>query len=519
MMVKKVQPNCNMSNTSNDIWFLSEKTPSSTYGELLAGLFHVKAEQHSATQKIEILDDFDWHIWQSGKLLLKQNQSYCLQQPESPPLQFEQAGDPKFSWEFAEHEASGVLAPLIGVRALQTVFSCNHSDTCWEVRNFEDDKLVCRIREVWLQGDHDVPFCSGYLKLEALRGYQREYQQIVAKFQEHFVAEPTSEPIDLRLLLKHHHFDDEIPAAITAEINYHLPSEAAVRLLLKALLLDSRRHVDGICRDIDSEYLHDFRVQIRKARSLVQLLKKSFSADDQLQIKTLLADIARPTGPLRDLDVFLLEQNRYRELLPQEQHAGFEVLLRNIKNARAQAFKKVNAYLSNSSYISDFEKVLALVDQPAHCDSPEAQRAVGEYVAQLIAKRYRKICKMGLSLDDNTPDEAVHSLRIECKKLRYLLTLFGSLFASGPLKKIIKRMKGLQSVLGDFNDFTVQQSFLNEQASRSRSQNLIITVSGLVAVLHQKQLEVRAHVCDGMSEFAAPETASLIEQLLLNEAE
>ena len=55
---------------------------------------------------------------------------------------------------------------------------------------------------------------------------------------------------------------------------------------------------------------------------------------------------------------------------------------------------------------------------------PNADRGAYGYACALIWKRYRKVCKLARSITPDTPDEIVHDLRIDCKKLRYLMEFF-----------------------------------------------------------------------------------------------
>ncbi len=62
----------------------------------------------------------------------------------------------------------------------------------------------------------------------------------------------------------------------------------------------------------------------------------------------------------------------------------------------------------------------------------------------------------------DTEDEVVHQLRINCKKLRYLMEFFAPLFPENEIKTLIKALKLLQDNLGNFNDYSVQQIFLRQ---------------------------------------------------------
>ena len=53
-----------------------------------------------------------------------------------------------------------------------------------------------------------------------------------------------------------------------------------------------------------------------------------------------------------------------------------------------------------------------------------------------IASRYKVVRKWANGLHESTPDEEIHELRILCKKLRYLLEFFESLFEKKKLKAL-----------------------------------------------------------------------------------
>ena len=62
-----------------------------------------------------------------------------------------------------------------------------------------------------------------------------------------------------------------------------------------------------------------------------------------------------------------------------------------------------------------------------------------------------------LEIDDDSPDEALHRLRIDAKKLRYLLEFFRALYPPKEIGAVVGALKSLQDNLGDFNDLSVQQ--------------------------------------------------------------
>ena len=68
--------------------------------------------------------------------------------------------------------------------------------------------------------------------------------------------------------------------------------------------------------------------------------------------------------------------------------------------------------------------------------------------------------RRGARLSDPPPAEDLHRLRIDAKKLRYLLEFFGGLYAEKTVARLVKELKLFQDILGGSNDMAVQQRHL-----------------------------------------------------------
>ena len=95
---------------------------------------------------------------------------------------------------------------------------------------------------------------------------------------------------------------------------------------------------------------------------------------------------------------------------------------------------------------------------------PDAERSVHSLASHRIATVYRKMVKMGRAIDDDKPAEDLHELRKVGKELRYLLEFFASLYPADVVKPMVKSLKGLQDMLGRFQDREVQANSLRELA-------------------------------------------------------
>jgi len=114
----------------------------------------------------------------------------------------------------------------------------------------------------------------------------------------------------------------------------------------------------------------------------------------------------------------------------------------------------------------------------------------------------------------------VHKLRIECKKLRYLLEFYSSLFASGLIPALIRQLKILQDYLGEFNDYSVQQVALHDYIKKmtfrdDKNKQIIAAIGFLIGKLNERQIEVRKDFTKTFRIFAGPETTNIFKQIKL----
>jgi len=93
-------------------------------------------------------------------------------------------------------------------------------------------------------------------------------------------------------------------------------------------------------------------------------------------------------------------------------------------------------------------------------DAPKAAQPIGDIAGKKILKAYRKMVKRGARLSDPPRAEDLHRLRIDAKKLRYLLEFFGGLYSNKTLTRLVKELKQFQDILGGSNDMAVQQRHL-----------------------------------------------------------
>jgi CHAD domain-containing protein len=157
----------------------------------------------------------------------------------------------------------------------------------------------------------------------------------------------------------------------------------------------------------------------------------------------------------------------------------------------------------------------ALRPAPAGEESrPRATMAIDALASDRIRRVYRRMVKEGEAIDDDTPPEALHDLRKRGKELRYLLELFGGLYPPDVVKPMVAALKGLQDVLGRFQDRAVQAEMLRgigpELAAQRGGPDALMALGLAVEALLADQQKARDAFAKRFAAFASPEQRELV---------
>jgi len=236
--------------------------------------------------------------------------------------------------------------------------------------------------------------------------------------------------------------------------------DEVLRTILGSLRGTVAANVDGVINDIDAEFLHDLRVACRRARSALSQIKGVLAQPLADNLTKEIRWLCNATGPCRDLDVYLQEMNGYRRQLDTAANEidDFEKLLRR---ERTRALRRVRGVLRSKRFDRLMEAwALLVAGDDAKPEAPNAATPIGEVAGKKILKAYRRMVKRGARLSDPPPAEDLHRLRIDAKKLRYLLEFFGELYPKKTLARLVRELKQFQDILGGSNDMAVQQRHL-----------------------------------------------------------
>lgn len=217
----------------------------------------------------------------------------------------------------------------------------------------------------------------------------------------------------------------------------------------------------GIVHDLDPEYTHQYRVTLRRIRSLCVLLRELIPHFEQRILKPHLKIMMKKTNKLRDLDVFILDKSQYIEMLPNHK-PSLEQLFGFIESERAYEQAKVARWLATQEYTMHCTLVRNSLLRSTQHERVDNNVPALLFASQKVSEQFKKVDKARCKISDKSCDSVIHSMRIKCKALRYLLEGFSALYPSPQHKNNVKQLKLLQDKLGDFNDTSSQIEFFTQ---------------------------------------------------------
>ena len=310
-----------------------------------------------------------------------------------------------------------------------------------------------------------------------------------------------------------------LPSGADAELTPDMPADRAAVVLCLRQLHSIEANLPGTLADLDSEFLHDLRVAVRRTRSLLRELKTVFPPRDLQRFREEFKWLQQITGPSRDLDVYLLDFGDFTEALPPVHRQDLEVLHEAIADRREAERRAMVAALGSertTTLIARWAEFLERLPSLPVDERPDAVVPIGELAARRIDRVYRQMVKMGKPIDAYSPPGELHDLRKKGKELRYLLEFFAPLFPRKVIKPMVRTLKALQDVLGRFQDREVQAAMIRalgpDVAERPGGAEALMSMGLLVERLGEQQQTAREefHAC--FRAFAAPEQRALVKK-------
>jgi CHAD domain-containing protein len=444
------------------------------------------------------LDSFDWLVQRAGGALS------AIDGPSGVLLAWRGPGDrlrhrllvptlPAFVAELPGSPMRDELTRVVGVRRMLPVARLELRRAALRV---EDDrgKTVARLilehgTVEGAEGESRRRKLPATVQLIPLRGYA-EIASRVAKFLEADLRMRPAEPARLtRALAVAGRAVGDKGSKLRPRLDPAERSDRAMKRVLRALFDTLRLNEDGVRNDVDSEFLHDFRVSVRRTRSALAQIKSVFPAPAVDRFRGEFGWLGKTTNLLRDLDVHLLGMPDCRAMLPEAERGALDPFEELLARRRSVELERLVVDLDSERYaalVREWDRFLEQLPDAAAGETPKnAERPILDVASERVRRAHRKVLAHGRAIDDESPAEALHALRIDCKKLRYLLEFFASIFAAGDVAVLVKALKQLQDNLGRHNDLDVQAKTVRQDAQELAAEGMLegATVQALIDLL------------------------------------
>lgn len=405
-----------------------------------------------------------------------------------------------FWWDINDDTIRKTLKNIIDVRALNEIFKINIIARDYNIYN-ADDKIIATL------STFDFPkLYSTLVRINRLKGYKKEANNIKLMIE-------NGKSFKIKNILKFIFEKSGVAVSkYTTKINVSIKKDdttcSATKEILKNMLNLMEINIPGIKSQIDTEFLHDFRVALRRTRTAITQLKGIFKEEYTQPFNKGFSDITNRTNGARDLDIQYLSLIELKFNVPDKLKPGIIILLNHLDTLRNKEYNKLAKFLITQRFNNLLNKWRKFIEISELAHSGEnGLKPVGQVAPYYIYEASKRVSKKYQTAvkDFNPPN--MHKLRIACKKLRYILEFFSPLYCEAIYEKVIESLKTLQDTLGLYQDVEVQKKMLSDivdelSKNGNASTDVFMTAGYIFRLLEEKQQKSTTNFLEYFDNFS-----------------
>ncbi len=349
------------------------------------------------------------------------------------------------------------LLPLTKNRALLRLFSVRSEVRTWSRWN-RDQKTVLHVSlsEDEVSDGKRTARLGPCVVVRQVRGYKKIFRQVCEWWEERCARADGG--ARYRRAIEALGLDPlRTASASRVRLTASMTAADAVRSMIRGQYQVVRGNEEGVLDDTDTEFLHNLRVAVRRARSFLGQLRDVFAPEPAARLRKSLSWLGKSTNALRDLDVYLLQQADYQRMLTGPLAEDITPVFEFAAREREAAHRALVDVMGSGDYDGAVRRWRSCVeDETGLGVGPRGSEPVLSLAGARVAKKCRAVLEQGYRLQDKTDAAAFHSLRIECKQLRYLMEILADLMPEAG--SVVQRLKKLQDALGWIQDLTVHEA-------------------------------------------------------------
>lgn len=226
------------------------------------------------------------------------------------------------------------------------------------------------------------------------------------------------------------------------------PEETARRLCLR-ILEEASIALTRMDEPSDKEALHDFRVALRRLRSLMRAYQAYLRGSQAKKLRQRLKALAGSTNLARDVEVQIDWLDKATATLGEPGASGAHVLISVLAERQATTPSPETLRREFRPLRRDLSRALSRVRLSEEQDAANFVQATAD-----VIREHAALLQSSLATAHSAEDaELLHRARIEAKRLRYVIEPLQHELSGA--RALVKRLKSLQDLLGELQDTRV----------------------------------------------------------------
>ncbi len=223
----------------------------------------------------------------------------------------------------------------------------------------------------------------------------------------------------------------------------------------------------------DTEGVHQMRVGLRRMRSALTLFRPAIPRKITTPLAKEMRWAAHQLDHARDLDVYI-EENFLKN--GGKQRRGEKQMLKIASQDREKTYQQVRDFITGKRFTAFERQVSYWLEakdwrsQLANKQRNTLKGRITPFAAQVLEQHRAQVLEDGKDIRRLDAD-ALHQLRIDCKKLRYATEFFDPLYGKSMIA-FTQHLKGLQDMLGTLHDSAVMKGLQKNLLKGHKNPNM-----------------------------------------------
>jgi len=220
----------------------------------------------------------------------------------------------------------------------------------------------------------------------------------------------------------------------------------------------------------DPEGVHQMRVCLRRMRSALAVFRLAIPPNITRSYLKGMRKAAKTLDRARDLDVYIADNLSSQGEKPNRK------MCKLAQKHRQGAYDQVRDFIESERYTrlcDEFRQWLASQEWRQNLSPKQREVLEGNVVpfaSEVLESQRNHVLDDGRDIE-TLDSEALHQLRIDCKKLRYSAEFFAPLYGE-PMQTFAEHLKNLQELLGTLHDTAVMSGLQEDLLKGTKNRNL-----------------------------------------------